>query len=197
MKVTGMWRAQKPTVSLEFFPARNAEAAGKLTRVIDQLALMGPDFVSVTFGAGGSTREGSRQLVAHLKNDLKLEVMAYFAGFGLGPDDIQGVLDSYFDLGVDNLLVVRGDPPHGQPDFQPLFAPGERALAALLERSPVGQAIDRRPEPFRDDHADRGGIRGIRILSLGRESQRRGDEREQDQGGGFQHLDHRLSSSEH
>lgn len=119
MKVTEMWKKKQPTVSFEFFPARNVEAAEKLESVIDQLAIMEPDFVSVTFGAGGSTREGSRQLVDSLKNDLKLEVMAYFAGYGLGPDDIQGVMDSYLDLGVDNVLVVRGDPPHGQPDFKP------------------------------------------------------------------------------
>jgi len=119
MKVTEMWKNKQPTVSFEFFPARNAEAAEKLDRVIDQLTVMEPDFISVTFGAGGSTREGSRQLIATLKNDLKLEVMAYFAGYGLGPDDIQAVLDSYRDLGVDNVLVVRGDPPHGQPDFKP------------------------------------------------------------------------------
>jgi methylenetetrahydrofolate reductase (NADPH) len=119
MKVTEMWKKKPPTISFEFFPARNAEAAEKLERVIDQLAMMGPDFVSVTFGAGGSTREGSRQLVDSLKNGLKLEVMAYFAGYGLGPDDILGVMDIYRDLGVDNVLVVRGDPPHGQPDFKP------------------------------------------------------------------------------
>ena len=119
MKVTEWWRQKRRTVSFELFPARNAEAAEKLTRVIDQLAVMEPDFVSVTFGAGGSTREGSRQLVATLKQELKLEVMAYFAGYGLGPEDIRGVLDSYQQLGVDNLLVVRGDPPHGQPDFKP------------------------------------------------------------------------------
>jgi len=119
MKVTEMWQKGKPTISFEFFPARNAEAHEKLQRVIDQLAVMEPDFVSVTFGAGGSTREGSRQMVTSLKNALGLEVMAYFAGYGLGPDDIQGVLDSYLHLGVDNVLVVRGDPPHGQPDFQP------------------------------------------------------------------------------
>jgi methylenetetrahydrofolate reductase (NADPH) len=119
MKVTEMWKKKKPTLSFEFFPARDGEAAEKLERVIEQLALMAPDFVSVTFGAGGSTREGSRQLVHRLKNDLGLEVMAYFAGYGLGPDDIQGVLDSYMILGVDNVLVVRGDPPHGQPDFKP------------------------------------------------------------------------------
>jgi methylenetetrahydrofolate reductase (NADPH) len=119
MKVTERWKEKQPTVSFEFFPAREAEAAEKLERVIEQLALMGPDFVSVTFGAGGSTREGSRQLVDRLKNDLGLEVMAYFAGYGLGPDDIRGVMDSYLALGVDNVLVVRGDPPHGQPDFKP------------------------------------------------------------------------------
>jgi methylenetetrahydrofolate reductase (NADPH) len=119
MKVTEIWKKKQPTVCFEFFPARNAEAAGKLQRVLHQLAIMEPDFVSVTFGAGGSTREGSRQLVEMLKNDLQLEVMAYFAGYGLGPDDIQGVLDTYLELGVDNVLVVRGDPPHGQPDFQP------------------------------------------------------------------------------
>ena len=119
MKVTDMWKKKQPTISFELFPARNTEASEKLARVIDQLAVMEPDFVSVTFGAGGSTREGSRQLVASLKNDLKLEVMAYFAGYGLGPDDIQGVMDSYLALGVDNVLVVRGDSPHGQPDFKP------------------------------------------------------------------------------
>jgi len=119
MKVTEMCKKKTPTISFELFPARNAEAAEKLDRVIDELAVMEPDFVSVTFGAGGSTREGSRQLVATLKNELKLEVMAYFAGYGLGPDDIKGVMDSYRDLGVENVLVVRGDPPHGQPDFKP------------------------------------------------------------------------------
>jgi methylenetetrahydrofolate reductase (NADPH) len=119
MKVTEIWEKKQPTISFEFFPARDAEAAEKLERVIDQLAIMEPDFVSVTFGAGGSTREGSRHLVASLKNNLRLEVMAYFAGYGLGPDDIQGVMDSYRELGVDNVLVVRGDPPHGQPDFKP------------------------------------------------------------------------------
>jgi methylenetetrahydrofolate reductase (NADPH) len=119
MKVTEIWKKKQPTISFEFFPARNAEAAEKLTRIIDQLAIMQPDFVSVTFGAGGSTREGSRQLVDRLKNELGLEVMAYFAGYGLGPEDIQGVLNSYGELGIDNVLVVRGDPPHGQPDFKP------------------------------------------------------------------------------
>ena len=64
MKVANIWRtSQRPTISFELFPARSAKAAESLEKAIDKLAALKPDFVSVTFGAGGSTREGSRQLV--------------------------------------------------------------------------------------------------------------------------------------
>ena len=120
MKATGIWNSsQRPTVSLELFPARSPKGAENLEKTIDELVTLEPDFVSVTFGAGGSTREGSRQLVDKLKNEKGLEVIAYFAGYGLGPDDITAVLDSYEDLGVETILVVRGDPPQDQKDFEP------------------------------------------------------------------------------
>lgn len=119
MKVTDIWNSShKPTVSFELFPPRTPEAAEKLDGAIDRLAALKPDFVSVTFGAGGSTREGSRQLVEKLKDVKGLEVIAYFAGYGLGPDDIIAVLDGYEAVGVENLLVVRGDPPQ-EEDFKP------------------------------------------------------------------------------
>ncbi|MHC4692749.1 MAG: methylenetetrahydrofolate reductase, partial [Planctomycetota bacterium] len=118
MKVTNLWKSkQKPTVSFELFPPRSPKAAENLERTIDTLAALKPDFISVTFGAGGSTREGSHNLIEKLKNEKMLEVMAYFAGYGLGPDDINAVLDSYQALGVENVLVVRGDPPREQEDF--------------------------------------------------------------------------------
>ncbi len=120
MKVTKLWSSrQKPTISFELFPPRSPKGAEKLEKTIDALAALEPDFVSVTFGAGGSTREGSRQLVEKLKNEKKLEVMAYFACYGLGPDDINAVLDSYQALGVENVLAVRGDMPREQEDFKP------------------------------------------------------------------------------
>jgi len=120
MKLTDMWNNREtPTISFEFFPARNPEAEAKLDRVIDQLLMFDPDFVGVTFGAGGSTREGSRQLVDRFITDKQIETVAYFAGYGLGPDDIESVLDTYQELGVQNLLVVRGDPPHGVDNFVP------------------------------------------------------------------------------
>lgn len=120
MRATDIWGAgQGPTISFELFPARSEKAARNLDRAIDRLAALSPDFVSVTFGAGGSTREGSRQLIDRLKNEKHLEVIAYFAGYGLGPDQITEVLDGYRDMGVENILVVRGDPPHDAGDFAP------------------------------------------------------------------------------
>lgn len=119
MRVTDLWQsAQKPTLSFELFPARSEKAAVRLDKAISALADLGPDFVSVTFGAGGSTREGSRQLIEKVIVEHELAVVAYFAGFGLGPDDICAVLDSYRALGVESILVVRGDPPEAD-DFSP------------------------------------------------------------------------------
>ena len=120
MKATNIWKiGQKPTVSFELFPPRSAKAAEKFGKTIDELLALNPDFVSVTFGAGGSTREGSRQLIEKLKNEKDQEVIAYFAGYGLGPEDIISVLDSYQALGLENILVVRGDKPADRKDFEP------------------------------------------------------------------------------
>lgn len=120
MKLTEIWeKGQKPTISFELFPARNEKAAERLEVAIANLADLHPDFMSVTFGAGGSTREGSRQLLKKLKTGLGLEVVGYFAGYGLGLDQIVDVLDSYQEIGVENILVVRGDIPHDQDDFSP------------------------------------------------------------------------------
>lgn len=119
MKVTDIWNASpKPTISFELFPARSEKAAVNLEKTIDALAALTPDFVSVTFGAGGSTREGSRHLIDKLKHEKGLDVIAYFACFGLGPDEITDVLDDYRDLGVKNILAVRGDTPR-EKEFKP------------------------------------------------------------------------------
>jgi methylenetetrahydrofolate reductase (NADPH) len=120
VKITELWqRGRKPTVSFELFPARSEKAAVNLDKAIDVLAAVGPDFVSVTFGAGGSTRQGSYKLAKKLKEEKGLELLPYFACYGLGPDEIMEVVNDYLDLGVENLLAVRGDPPRDREDFKP------------------------------------------------------------------------------
>jgi len=105
-----LWQQKKrPTVSFEFFPARNEDAAEKLHRVIDDLSLLKPDFVSVTFGAGGSTSEGSYQLAKHLAVENKLPVVTYLAGIGLTRNQVQDILIRYKNIGIQSVLCVRGD----------------------------------------------------------------------------------------
>lgn len=110
---------KKPLISFEFYPPRDEKAAEKFEKVIDDLAALEPGFVSVTFGAGGSTREGSYQLVKKLNNEKKLPTVAYLAGYGLGPDEILETLDAYKDLGIETIFVIRGDKPHGDENFKP------------------------------------------------------------------------------
>jgi methylenetetrahydrofolate reductase (NADPH) len=120
MRLTDIWsKRTQPTISFELFPPRSDKAAAKLGKVIPKLAALEPDFVSVTFGAGGGTREGSLQLASELKNEHRLEVLPYFACYGLAPGQITEVVDGYRDLGVDNLLAIRGDEPRGDEPLEP------------------------------------------------------------------------------
>jgi len=120
MKLTDIWKqADKPTLSFELFPTKSEKAAQRLENAILELAALKPDFASVTFGAGGSTREGSYQLLEKLKSEHDLEVLGYFAGYGLGPAEITSTLDSYQDLGIENILIVRGDVPREDEEFTP------------------------------------------------------------------------------
>jgi methylenetetrahydrofolate reductase (NADPH) len=119
MRVTELWEKKtSPTISFELYPPRTEKAAVKLDNTIDLLADLDPDFVSVTFGAGGSTREGSRDLIKTLFREKELNVIAYFSCYGLAPGEIDQVLDEYQSLGIETLLAVRGDQPEDE-SFRP------------------------------------------------------------------------------
>ncbi len=109
----------RPMISFEFFPPRTEKAAAGFEGTIETLAKLKPDVVNVTFGAGGSTREGSYQIVDMLKNRKGLNTVAYVAGYGLGPDDIAAVVQGYETLGIETLFVIRGDEPKGDDSFRP------------------------------------------------------------------------------
>jgi methylenetetrahydrofolate reductase (NADPH) len=127
---------KKPIISFEFFPPRNEQAAQTFDEVVGSLATLGPDYMSVTFGAGGSTREGSYQTVKQLLVEKKIPTVAYLAGFGLAPDEITQVLDRYRELGVETIFVIRGDQPQ-DPDFKPhpeSFSHASEMIAFIKKR---------------------------------------------------------------
>ncbi len=120
MRIDEFWKGRtRPTVSFEIFPARTEKGADNLLKAIDKLAAIEPDFISVTFGAGGSTREGSYQLVEMLTKTKGIRVLPYFAGFGIGPNEVRSIVGKYAKLGIESLLAVRGDPPEDAEGFSP------------------------------------------------------------------------------
>jgi methylenetetrahydrofolate reductase (NADPH) len=100
-----------PCFSFEFFPPRDREGELQLLRAIDELLPLGPDFVSITYGAGGSSRERTVELARRLSADLGLEVMAHLAGLGHTAGEIRGTLADLRRAGIENVLALRGDPP--------------------------------------------------------------------------------------
>ena len=111
MRAADLYATKAPVVSMEFFPPRDEAAAEKFSGIVDKLADRQPDYMSVTFGAGGSNRDGSYQTVKTLVKEKQLPTVAYIAGYGLAPDEIIEVLDNYKALGVETIFVIRGDQP--------------------------------------------------------------------------------------
>ncbi|HKA01565.1 MAG TPA: methylenetetrahydrofolate reductase [NAD(P)H], partial [Candidatus Solibacter sp.] len=106
--------------SFEFFPPKTDEAAQQLERTIAELRDLAPTFVSVTYGAGGSTREKTIEIVTRIKRETGIEAMAHLTCAGSGREELRAVLARIVDSGVENVLALRGDPPRGQTVFTPV-----------------------------------------------------------------------------
>jgi methylenetetrahydrofolate reductase (NADPH) len=110
----------RPTISFEFFPPKTPEAEEALfARAMPRLRALGPDFVSVTYGAGGSTRDKTLRIVARAKRELGLEAMAHLTCVGASRAMLREVLEEARALGIENILALRGDPPAGESNFRP------------------------------------------------------------------------------
>ncbi|MFO7885921.1 MAG: methylenetetrahydrofolate reductase [NAD(P)H] [Desulfobacteraceae bacterium] len=111
-------KRKKPVVSFEFFPPRDEAAEAKFYNVVDSLSALEYDYMSVTFGAGGSTKDGSYNTVKKMIQEKNLPTVAYIAGFGLSPSEITSILDRYREIGVKTIFAIRGDEPKNA-DFTP------------------------------------------------------------------------------
>lgn len=106
-----------PTVSFEFFPPKTEAGFASLYETIGQLKPLGPSFVSVTYGAGGSTRQKTVGLVEKIQRELGINAMAHLTCAGHTADEIGGVLRELWGAGIRNVLALRGDPPGGSGPF--------------------------------------------------------------------------------
>jgi methylenetetrahydrofolate reductase (NADPH) len=104
------------TCSFEFFPPKTDEAARSLEKTIAELEVLNPSFVSVTYGAGGSTRERTRDIVIHIERDTGVTAMAHLTCVGHTTEQLSGLLNEYRDAGISNILALAGDPPPDAPD---------------------------------------------------------------------------------
>ena len=117
MKIIDILKQDKPAFSFEFFPPKDNDGFDQLFETIDNLKSWDPAFVSVTYGAGGSTRSKTIDLVGRIKKEIGLESMAHLTCVGHSSDEILKVLESIKEQNVDNVLALRGDPPAGETNF--------------------------------------------------------------------------------
>jgi len=142
MRIADAFGPGRPTViSFEFFPPKTPEAEARLFDTVARLAPLRPTFVSVTYGAGGTTRRLTRDIVVRIKTEIGLEAMAHLTCLGHTALELAEILDSLTAAGIENVLALRGDPPKGQTTFTPTpggFAHGAELAAFIRGRWDVG-----------------------------------------------------------
>lgn len=120
MKIIDLMRDGKQTVSFEFFPPKTDQGFEDLFRTIEALRPLKPSYVSVTYGAGGSTRRKTVELVKRIKNEIGIEPLAHLTCVGSTRDEMAEILDTLQRDGAENVLPLRGDPPKGETEFKPV-----------------------------------------------------------------------------
>jgi methylenetetrahydrofolate reductase (NADPH) len=117
MKIIDKLSAKTPAFSFEFFPPKDEAGVDRLFETVARLKAFDPAYVSVTYGAGGSTRRLTVDLVRRIKREVGLEAMAHLTCVGASRVEIESVLDQLREGGIHNVLALRGDPPKGEASF--------------------------------------------------------------------------------
>ncbi|MCB9589022.1 MAG: methylenetetrahydrofolate reductase [NAD(P)H] [Polyangiaceae bacterium] len=118
MKIDAKLKSQTPAFSFEFFPPKNEEGMRTLFDTVAELKELDPTYVSVTYGAGGSTRRLTVELVERIQRETGIDAMAHLTCVGATREEIGGVLSDLKNAGIQNVLALRGDPPKGQEKFE-------------------------------------------------------------------------------
>lgn len=119
MKINELFGAQAQTFSFEFFPPKTPEEVAELFGRARELAPFAPSFISVTYGAGGSTRQSTLDLVSRFQAELGVVAMAHLTCVGHSQAELREVLQELQTRGIENIMCLRGDPPRGETSFVP------------------------------------------------------------------------------
>ncbi|MGH2956334.1 MAG: methylenetetrahydrofolate reductase [NAD(P)H] [Solirubrobacterales bacterium] len=131
MRIDEILASTRPCFSVEFFPPKTEEGRLALFETVEVLRELEPNFFSVTYGAGGATREGTLETTRAIRDEYGVEAMAHLSCVGETTESLREVVERIADAGIENILALRGDPPRGEPDFvQP-----EGGLASAAELS--------------------------------------------------------------
>jgi methylenetetrahydrofolate reductase (NADPH) len=117
MHIRDIFAARRPTFSFEFFPPKTAEGADALLQTVRELETFKPDFVSVTYGAGGTTRDLTHDLVARIKTTTSVDPIPHLTCVCHSEADIESILERYAKAGVSNILALGGDPPKNLANY--------------------------------------------------------------------------------
>jgi methylenetetrahydrofolate reductase (NADPH) len=117
MRIVDKLGGKSPAISFEFFPPKDQEGVDRLFATVAELAPFAPAYVSVTYGAGGSTRQLTVELVGRIQRDVGIEAMAHLTCVGAPQSELAAVLDQLQQAGVSNVIALRGDPPKGSTIF--------------------------------------------------------------------------------
>ena len=118
MKIREVLKRQR-TLSFEFYPPKEEEGIPAVFRAIDRLKAFRPSFISITYGAGGTTRALTEEIAIRAKRETDLEVMCHLTCAAQTKEAVHGVLVRLQEAGIENVIALRGDPPRGQPNFVP------------------------------------------------------------------------------
>ncbi len=146
MHISDILNSPKPSLSFEFYPPKAAPAWEELYETIRDLETLSPSFVSVTYGAGGGTRELTHDLVVRIKQTTSIPPVPHLTCVGHTRAEIDAILTRYAEAGVSNILALRGDPPKGQPGYD--WSQGDfRQAADLVSYIKEFNASGKHPDP--------------------------------------------------
>jgi methylenetetrahydrofolate reductase (NADPH) len=139
-----------PRVSFEFFPPKTPEAEASLWKTVERLAPLNPEFVSVTYGADGSTRERTHQVIESILTKTSLKPVPHLTCVGAPREEIDTIADEYWNMGVRQIVALRGDPEGGaEADYVPHpdgYAYASDLVQGLLEKHPFELFVAAYPE---------------------------------------------------